>query len=142
MPVSKPLSAAAPKRSTLVVAIVAILLVAGISAWLLIRKDTSFAQAASHKPTAASVTPPAATPTKIATIEAAPERRPPSDALVEKVRTLPITAAAGGASQRLSMGGKVYEPGQTVAEGLILQAIEPEEIVFRDLDGNIYTRKL
>jgi hypothetical protein len=58
------------------------------------------------------------------------------------MRRLPITAAAGGGSQRLSVAGKVFEPGDAVIEGLILQSIENAEIVFRDADGNLYTRRL
>ena len=72
----------------------------------------------------------------------APARTGPSAMLKETMRQLPITAAAGGGSQRLSVSGKIYKSGDTVVDGLVLHAIENEAIIFRDAAGNLYTRRL
>ncbi len=137
------------KVSVLVTIICVILAVAGGSAWLLLKKDNTFSSLLASKSVAPAPASPApvavqsavaTAPAKVVPIESVPAVGSP--VIAEKVRKLPITAAAGGASQRLSMGGKIYEPGDMVAEGIILQAIETEEIVFRDLEGNIYSRKL
>lgn len=136
-------STAKPKLGLLAVIVGGILIVAGASAWLLLKRDTTFAPASTP---AGVATPAAASPAtkakapEVASAESA--KKGPSDELKEKVRLLPITGAAGGGSQRLSMAGKVYEPGDTVIDGLILQSIETEEIVFRDTEGNLYTRRL
>jgi hypothetical protein len=137
---SQPPPAAPPKPWVLLTVVVVILAIAGVSGWLLLKNDTAFANFVRRKPVAPA---PAAPPVQLAPVEAPPavvDNRSPE--LMEKVRLLPITAAAGGGSQRLSVGGKVYEPGNTVVEGLILQSIESEEIVFRDAAGNLYTRRL
>lgn len=128
---------ASPKRGVLIAVVSVVLLVAGASAWLLFKPASASALFASPP---APV--PAATPVKVAPAAIAPVRKGPSAELTEKIRVLPITAAAGGGSQRLSVSGKVYEPGDTVVEGLVLQSIETEEIVFRDTEGNLYTRRL
>jgi hypothetical protein len=140
-----------PKRGVFFGAVSVIVVIAGVCAYFLLKTDNAFSQFARNKagasPAAGSSAagtanaPITAVPAK-ATLSAEPERKPPSEALAEKVRILPITGAAGGASQRLSVNGKIYEPGETVSEGLILQSIETEEIVFRDAEGNLYTRRL
>ncbi|MCX6950589.1 MAG: hypothetical protein NTV51_00130, partial [Verrucomicrobia bacterium] len=122
-----------------------ILAVVGVSAWLLLKSDGTFIKPAPAAPATAAAAPAGpVTPAKPKAdpAMAVPEGKTPSPEFKEKVRLLPITAAAGGGSQRLSVGGKVYEPGDTVVEGLVLQAIENEEIVFRDAEGNLYTRRL
>lgn len=145
-----------PKRAMFFTVVVVVAVILGISAWLLLKKDNLFANlrlikgtpaeaSAAHGAVTGPATGPAngAAPAKASPAEAAAvERKPINQALVDKVRLLPITAAAGGSSQRLSVGGKVFEPGETVVEGLILQSIETEEIVFRDPEGNLYTRRL
>ena len=78
----------------------------------------------------------------MATTVAEPVRSKPSPILADIVRTLPITGAAAGGSQRLSVRGKIFEPGDTITEGLILQSIENSEIIFRDTEGNLYKRRL
>jgi hypothetical protein len=65
----------------------------------------------------------------------------PSDHMRDLVRNLKVTSVAGGSIQRLTIGGKVFQPGETIAESLVLQAIETEEIVFRDASGHLYTRR-
>jgi len=133
------------KIGVLITAVTVILGVVCVSAWLLLKSDVTFSKSApaSSAPTvAAPATPSAPAKPKAEPAVLDPVGRTPSPALKEKVRLLPITAAAGGGSQRLSVAGKVYEPGDTVVEGLVLQAIENEEIVFRDLEGNLYTRRL
>ena len=97
----------------------------------------SSATAVSTLPTQAStaITQPAAF------VAAAPLLANPSPILADVVRTLPITGAAAGGSQRLSVGGKIFEPGDVITEGLILQSIEKSEIVFRDTEGNLYQRR-
>jgi hypothetical protein len=110
-------------------------IIAGAAMWFFLGAENPFGQTA--------VPPPApVTPNKVAPIAPKPERNGPSDALAAKVRLLPVTGAAGGSSQRLSVSGKVYEPGETVVEGLVLQSIENDQIIFRDADGNLYTRRL
>lgn len=42
---------------------------------------------------------------------------------------------------RVIVAGKVYVPGEAVAEGLVLQEIHPGLIVFRDHAGALYTRR-
>jgi hypothetical protein len=146
-----PVPTTAPKSSVVVAVVTVIVLIAAVFAWMLLKKDNTFAApfaaasgtpAAGASPNAASK--PAAAPlAKLpAALVAAEPASPASLALAEKVRLLPITGAAGGGSQRLSVSGKVFEPGDTVVEGLILQSIEAEEIVFRDSAGNLYTRRL
>ncbi len=146
-----PVPTTAPKSSVVIAVVSVIVLIAAVFGWMLLKKDNTFATpvaaapdtpATAASPNAASK-PAAAQPAKLPT--ALPAAEPPSPAslaLAEKVRLLPITGAAGGGSQRLSVSGKVYEPGDTVVEGLVLQSIEAEEIVFRDTAGNLYTRRL
>jgi hypothetical protein len=124
------------RKKLIVVAGLVIVVVGGLAAWLLLGGENPLANSVPPPP------PPSVSRTKVAPVAINPERKGPSDALAAKVRLLAITAAAGGSSQRLSIGGKVYEPGETVTEGLILQSIENDEIVFRDADGNLYTRRL
>lgn len=138
----------APKSSIVIAVVSVIVVIAGVLAWMLLKKDNTFsappaaaADAVSAAAPASAAKPTAAQPATIPTATAEP-LSPASLALAEKVRLLPITGAAGGGSQRLSVSGKVYEPGDTVVEGLILQSIEAEEIVFRDAAGNLYTRRL
>lgn len=144
-----PAPTTAPKSSIVIAVVSVIVVIAGVLAWMLLKRDNTF----STPPAAATDTPSAAAapaagakpgPTQPAAIPAgsAEPLSPASLALAEKVRLLPITGAAGSGSQRLSVSGKVYEPGDTVVEGLILQSIEAEEIVFRDAAGNLYTRRL
>jgi hypothetical protein len=145
-----PVPTTAPKSSVVVAVVSVIVLIAAVFAWMLLKKDNTFAapvtsaDAPSIPPSTTVATKPAvAQPAKLPV--ALPVAEPPSPAslaLAEKVRLLPITGAAGGGSQRLSVSGKVFEPGDTVVEGLILQSIEAEEIVFRDSAGNLYTRRL
>ena len=123
------------KRVLLFTGVALLLVVAGAGVWFFLQPETP-------APSAPAPTPSATQPTATPPPAAAPERAGPSDVLTEKMRRLPITAAAGGGSQRLSVAGKVYEPGDTVIDGLILQSIENEEIVFRDAEGNLYTRRL
>lgn len=125
----------ARKRALLFTGMAVLLVVVGAGAWFFLQPET---------PAPSAPVPPTSTarPTVAPPPAVAPERNGPSDALTEKMRRLPITAAAGGGSQRLSVAGKVYEPGDTVIEGLVLQSIENEEIVFRDAEGNLYTRRL
>ena len=125
----------ARKRVRLFTGVAVLLVVAVAGAWFL----SPPARPASGTP---APTAPASRPPATPAAAAAPERAGPSEVLTDKMRRLPITAAAGGGSQRLSVAGKVYEPGDAVTEGLILQSIENEEIVFRDADGNLYTRRL
>jgi len=65
----------------------------------------------------------------------------PSAALNEKVQALTISAAVAGESQRVIVAGKVFYPGDKVAEGLVLQEVYPGLIVFRDEAGALYTRR-
>ena len=127
----------APKRTLLVAAAVVAVVVVILGGWLLWS-----ASRPDDRPVEAKLPPAAAETTKAAPVDPAPVRAGPSGALIEKMRRLVITAAAGGGSQRLSVGGKIFEPGDTVVEGLVLQSIENEEIVFRDAEGNLYTRRL
>ncbi len=144
-----PAPTTAPKSSIVIAVVSVIVVIAAVLAWMLLKKDNTFsapAAAATDTPSAPGAAavgakPAAARPAAIPTAPAE-SVSPASLALAEKVRLLPITGAAGGGSQRLSVSGKVYEPGDTVAEGLILQSIEAEEIVFRDTAGNLYTRRL
>jgi hypothetical protein len=123
------------KRVGLFPGVAVLLVVAVAGVWFL--TQTATPAPSIPAPTAPATQTPATPPAP-----AAPERAGPSDVLTEKMRRLPITAAAGGGSQRLSVAGKVFEPGDAVIEGLILQSIENAEIVFRDADGNLYTRRL
>lgn len=139
----------APKWGILIAVISLIVVIVGVSAWLLLKKDNAFAQPTPPPPASTTQPPATATPTApTAAVAKAAKVIPeaplitPSPALAEKVRLLPITGAAGGGSQRLSVSGKIFEPGDIVVEGLILQSIENEEIVFRDTEGNLYTRRL
>ncbi len=125
-----------PKRKKIIAGGWLLVVGGGIAVWLLLGGVNPFAKFSTPPP------PPALTQPKIAPVTIVPARMLPSDALAAQVRLLAITAAAGGSSQRLSVGGKVYEPGETVVDGLILQSIENAEIVFRDADGNLYTRRL
>lgn len=144
-----PAPTTAPKSSIIIAVVSVIVVLAGVLAWMLLKKDNTFsapAAATAGAPPAATAPGAGAKPgsAQPVAIPAAPAEplSPASLALAEKVRLLPITGAAGGGSQRLSVSGKVYEPGDTVVEGLILQSIEAEEIVFRDTAGNLYTRRL
>jgi hypothetical protein len=140
LPSPSPAPTTTPKSSVLIAVVTVIVVIAAVLGWMLLKKDRTFAA----PPTAAAVaaSAPASPPNAAAKPSAAEPLFPASLALAEKVRLLPITGAAGGGSQRLSVSGKVYEPGDTVVEGLILQSIEAEEIVFRDGAGNLYTRRL
>lgn|GEM_PF-2140466 len=109
-------------------------MILGAAAWYYRR---SSAPAISTPTTQAS----AAISLPAASLAADPVRSKPSPILADRVRTLPITGAAAGGSQRLSVRGIIFEPGDTVTEGLILQSIENSEIVFRDAEGNLYKRR-
>lgn len=141
-------SVTAPKWGILIAVTFLIVVIVAASAWLLLKKDNAFALP-TPPPLATTITPATVTPPTPAATLAKPAKvvleaplSTPSPALAEKVRLLPITGAAGGGSQRLSVSGKIFEPGDTVIEGLILQSIENAEIVFRDPEGNLYTRRL
>lgn len=129
-----------PVRAIALTVVAIFVAVLGFYLWTLLRKDNLFSDLLPQpKPT------PAVAPAKIAPLPPAvsqPIPPTPSDLMHETVRKLPISSVAGGAIQRLTVGGKVYQPGETVANGLILQAIETDEIVFRDTAGRIYTRRL
>lgn len=129
-----------PVRAIALTVVALFVAVLGFYLWTLLRKDNLFSELLPRtKPT------PVAVPAKIAPLPptvSPPTAPTPSDLMREKVRQLPISSAAGGAIQRLTVGGKVYQPGETVTEGLILQAIETDEIVFRDTTGSVYTRRL
>lgn len=88
---------------------------------------------ASHR-TLATVAAPAPDPDATATPE-------PTAAMTETVRTLAVSAALAGPSQRVVVAGKVYLPGDTVAAGLVLQEVHPGLIVFHDAAGAVYTRR-
>lgn len=65
----------------------------------------------------------------------------PSPALAEKVRLLPLGAAMAGENARVLIGGKRFSPGDTVADGLVLDRVLPGLIVFKDANGALYTRR-
>lgn len=54
---------------------------------------------------------------------------------------LPITARRPGAESRIVIGKKIYEPGDTVIEGAILEAVYPDRIVFRDAQNRLLERR-
>ena len=129
-----------PVRAIVITVVAVFIVVLGFYLWTLLRKDNLFSELLPRpKPT------PVAAPAKIAPLPptvSSPLPPSPSELIKEKVRNLSISSAAGGSVQRLIIGGKVYQPGDVVTEGLILQAIESEEIVFRDTAGKIYPRRL
>jgi hypothetical protein len=125
----------ARKRTRLIVAALVTTAALGLTAWFLLKSDLP-------PPPAPTKATPAAPLAKSLSVKGEATVNSHSPVLSDRVRTMPITAAAGGGSQRLSVAGKIYEPGETVAEGLVLQSIENDQIVFRDAEGNLYTRRL
>lgn len=61
--------------------------------------------------------------------------------LEEQIMKLPITARRPGAESRIVIGKKIYEPGDTVIEGAILEAVYPDRIVFRDAQNRLLERR-
>ncbi len=84
-----------------------------------------------------------AAPPPLPAIADAPAIAPPgaSPALAEKVRTVALGAAMTGSNSRVLISGRLFVPGETVADGLILQEVLPGLLVFRDTNGAIYTRR-
>ena len=100
--------------------------------------------------------PPPVAPKKIATVvpppkpaeapvaTAAPANAPDlgwDPKLEEQIRKLPITARRAGSGARIVVGKKIYEPGDTVIEGAILDSVLPDRIVFRDAQNHLLDRR-
>lgn len=110
----------------------------GLAAWMMRVGDNplaNFFTGAQSTPSAAVVP-----STKRTTPATQTQLNDPSAILQEKVRGLVITSAAGGAIQRVTIGGKVFQPGETVVDGLVLQSIENDAVIFRDSAGHLYPR--
>ncbi len=136
---------AAPRTFPLKKILLALSLVAtlalGFVGWTMLGSDNPIAQFLGTAPDPAIPAPHPKATTKHAAHPLLAPPPTPTEKFNETVHGFVITSAAGGAIQRLTIGGKVFQPGDTVAEGLVLQAIETEEIVFRDAEGNLYTRR-
>ncbi|MEY2878398.1 MAG: hypothetical protein RLZZ15_778 [Verrucomicrobiota bacterium] len=61
--------------------------------------------------------------------------------LTEQLKKLPISARRAGTDPRIVVGGKVYIPGDAVLEGVFLDAVLPDRVVFRDADGHRYEKR-
>ncbi len=94
-------------------------------------------------PAAPVVAPAPAIPEALPAIADAPAVAPPepSPALAEKVRTLPLGAAMTAPNPRVLIGGRLFVPGDKIAEGLVLQEVLPGLLVFHDKNGAVYTRR-
>lgn len=107
-------------------------LAAGSAWWLMLPGEPARTEARQAPRPVVVSTPPAMA------IETAPS---PSAALTEVVRTLAVSAAMAAPNPRVIVAGKVYLPGDAVAEGLVLQEIHPGLLVFCDRAGALYTRR-
>ena len=116
-----------------------VLLSAGAAgAWWLTLPTQPIASSPGQAPQKSAAT---ASPAAAPAAADSPAAPAPSAALTEKVRTLPVSAAVAGASQKAVIAGKVYLPGDHVTDELVLQEVYPGLIVFRDAAGALYTRR-
>lgn len=147
MPGQAPVAAPKKKLSPLVIAsgALAVAVIAGV-AWFLFRP----------KPPA-PVAPPAPKPVVVAPApkpapapEAPPVAAVVAEPVVESVFTpemqerltkLVVSARRTGAEQRIVVGGKVYLPGDAVFDGVFLEAVFPDKIVFRDEAKHRFERR-
>lgn len=131
---ARPSDEARSASRVLWIAAVALLLVASGAGWWWSNRPRT-----PPAPPAAKAAPkPQAIVTPTAPEVASPQ---PSPELAERVRKLPVSAAVRG-GQRVLIGGKVFVPGDSVAEGLVLHEVFPDLLVFRDAAGNYYQRRL
>jgi hypothetical protein len=61
--------------------------------------------------------------------------------LEDQLRKLTITARRAGSEPRIVVGRKVYVPGDVVIPGVILEAVLPDLLVFRDAENHRFERR-
>jgi hypothetical protein len=59
----------------------------------------------------------------------------------DQLRKLTITARRTGKGARIVVGGNVFEPGDTVIPGVLLDAVHADRVVFRNADNQRFERR-
>lgn len=101
---------------------------------------------APRKPVAIRAVPPPAAPPVAAPAPTPVETAAVPDTgwdpkLLAQIMKLPIAARRTGSEARIVVSKKVYEPGDTVIEGVILDAVLPDRTVFRDAQNHRFERR-
>ena len=158
---TKAVAAPKPKASPKLIAIVAgSVLAVGLAVWFVLSAAPT---PPVIKKAATAVTPPAARPVPpVATVAPAvvPVAAPPAPVpvvpataapvvdpgpmapeLVEQLKKLVISARRAGTDPRIVIGRTVYIPGDTVIEGVVLESVAPDRLVFRDAEHRRYERR-
>lgn len=101
------------------------------------------APAKSQTPAASTpVAKPAATPVALpAEKSAAPTVAHMAPEIEDQLRKLTITARRTGKGARIVVGGKVFEPGDTVIPGVLLDAVHADRVVFRNAENQRFERR-
>ncbi len=90
----------------------------------------------------APVAKPAATPVALpAEKSAAPTVAHMAPEIEDQLRKLTITARRTGKGARIVVGGKVFEPGDTVIPGVLLDAVHADRVVFRNAENQRFERR-
>lgn len=100
---------------------------------------------AAKPPAVAASTPvakPAATPVALpAEKSATPTVAHMAPEIEDQLRKLTITARRTGKGARIVVGGNVFEPGDTVIPGVLLDAVHADRVVFRNAENQRFERR-
>lgn len=146
---ARPAETAPPKKSVrtyiLAGAGALVLLVIG---WLVLRPEPALppaptvAASAPAKPVAAAPVPkPVAKPAALPAEKSADAAGPMAPELEDQLRKLTITARRTGKGARIVVGGKVFEPGDTVIPGVLLDSVQADRVIFRNAENQRFERR-
>lgn len=146
---ARPVEAAPAKKSTrLYVLAGAGALALLVIAWLVLRPEPTpppapaVASSAPAKPVVAAPVPkPAAKPAALPTEKSVAAAGPMAPEIEDQLRKLNITARRTGKGARIVVGGKVFEPGDTVIPGVLLDSVQADRVIFRNADNQRFERR-
>lgn len=94
------------------------------------------------KPPAPTAAAPVAKPVALpAEKSAAPTVAHMAPEIEDQLRKLTITARRTGKGARIVVGGNVFEPGDTVIPGVLLDAVHADRVVFRNAQNQRFERR-
>ncbi len=94
------------------------------------------------KPVVTSPVPkPATKPAALPAEKSADAAGPMAPEIEDQLRKLNITARRPGKGARIVVGGKVFEPGDTVIPGVLLDSVQADRVIFRNAENQRFERR-
>jgi hypothetical protein len=119
-----------------------------VTAWLVLRPEPTpppapavAASAPAQPAVAAPVPKPAAKPTALPAEKSADAAGPMAPVIEDQLSKLNITARRPGKGARIVVGGKVFEPGDTVIPGVLLDSVQADRVIFRNAENQRFERR-